>query len=130
MFTRSKKSFEVINFLQSQHFISFTHQVDATHPNKNEDGIIPAGSFYPKNDASAIGITISDADVSNGEQPIGVIVEGYVLGDRLPEQPTPEAKAALTGIKFYLENNQPATADTTAKADAAKIDKDTAGGTK
>ncbi|MEY8443351.1 hypothetical protein AALA52_03720 [Lactococcus ileimucosae] len=123
MFTRDKKNFDVINFLQSQHFISFTHQIDATHPNKNEDGIIPAGSFYPKNDATAIGLTINDVDVSKGEQPIGVIVEGYILEERLPESPTPEAKAALTGIKFYSENNQPSTV-----AKATKSKKETTGG--
>lgn len=121
MFTRTKKNFDVINFLQSQHFISFTHQIDATHPKKDENGIIPAGTFYPKNDATAIGLTISDVDVSKGEQPIGVIVEGYILEERLPEQPTPEAKAALSGIKFYSESNQPAT--TIAKSKAAKTDK-------
>lgn len=120
MFTRNKKNFDVINFLQSQRFISFTHQIDDTHPNKDKEGIIPAGSFYPKNDASAIGLTISDVDVSKGEQPIGVIVEGYILEERLPEQPTPEAKAALSGIKFYSENNQPTAAT---KSKVAKTDK-------
>jgi hypothetical protein len=128
MFTRSKKNFDLINFLQSQHFISFTHQIDATHPNKDEAGIIPAGSFYPKNDASAIGVTINDVDVSKGEQPVGVIVEGYILEERLPEQPTPEAKAALPGIKFYSESNQPVA--TNVRSKAAKADKNTEGGTK
>ena len=121
MFTRTKKNFDVINFLQSQHFISFTHQIDATHPKKDANGIIPAGTFYPKNDATAIGVTINDVDVSKGEQPVGVIVEGYILEGRLPEKPTPEAKVALTGLKFYSEDNQPATADSRTKS--TKTDK-------
>ncbi|MFS7238150.1 hypothetical protein [Carnobacterium divergens] len=130
MFTRNKKSFDQINFLQSQHFISFTHQVDGTHPQKNEKGIIPAGSFYPKNDETAIGLTINDVDVSNGDQPIGVIVEGYVLEERLPEKPTDGAKTALKEIKFYATGNQPSVKSAAAKINEAKVNENTAGGDK
>lgn len=130
MFTRNKKSFDVINFLQSEHFISFTRQIDGTHPQKNAQGIIPAGSFYPKNDGTAIGLTINDVDVSQGEQPVGVIVEGYVLEERLLEKPTQAAKQALKEIKFYGANNQPVATDSVAKVDKGKTDENTTGGDK
>ncbi|MEG0678946.1 MAG: hypothetical protein RR439_03785 [Carnobacterium sp.] len=100
VYVKGKEVFTDINFLKSQKFISFTQQVDATHEGA-VDGVVPAGSIFPKNDDTAVGITINDVTVSNGPQPVGVIVEGYVLKDRLPILPTAEAIAALKEIKFY-----------------------------
>lgn len=80
--------------------MSFTKQVDSTHAGV-VDGVLPAGSVYPKNDATAEGITINDVDVSNGPQPVGVIVEGHILIDRLPVKPTDAAQTAMREIKLY-----------------------------
>lgn len=90
------KTIEEINFLASAKFQSFTYQADKTYK---------AGEIYPANDATAIGIVLSDVavDVNNGEdgQPVAIVVEGYVIKERLTEEPTDAAVAALKGIKFH-----------------------------
>lgn len=100
VYVKSTQVFKDINFLKSQKFISFTKQVDNTHAGV-VDGVLPAGSVYPKNDATAEGITINDVDVSNSAQPVGVIVEGHILVDRLPVTPSAAAQTAMREIKLY-----------------------------
>jgi deoxyribose-phosphate aldolase len=103
VYVAQKEKFEDINFLKSEKFVSFTQQVDDTHA-QEVDGVVPAGALYPANDATAIGVTINDVDVSKGAQPVGVITEGHILAERLPEAPAAEAIEALGQINFYDGN--------------------------
>lgn len=93
---------EQINFLASAKYTAFTYQIDDTGvtPNKQGRKIVPAGSVYPKNDATAIGITLTDTDVTEGPQPGSVLVEAWILEDRLPVTVSTEAKEAMKEIKF------------------------------
>ena len=100
VYVKKVKTVQDLNILKSADFLSFTKQVDDTHAGV-VDGVLPAGSVYPKNDATAEGITINDVDVSNGPQPLGVIVEGHVLLERLPVKPTDTAQTAMREIKLY-----------------------------
>lgn len=99
MYVANNANASEINFLDSEKFVSFTHQADSSTDGVVK-GVLPAGSIYPKNDATAIGVTINDVDVSEGSQPVGVIVEGYVNAARLPVKPATIAVTALKGIKF------------------------------
>lgn len=103
VYVGKKQTVEEINFMGSAHFISFTKQAEtAMVETAGEDGrkVLPAGSIFPKNDATAIGITINPVDVTDGPQPVGVIVEGYVIEERLPVKPSDEAKTAMKEIKY------------------------------
>lgn len=96
---------EQINFLASAKFTAFTYQIDDTGVTPNAQGrkIVPAGSVYPKNDATAIGITLTDTDVTEGPAPGSVLVEAWILEDRLPVDVEEDAKTALAAnskIKF------------------------------
>ena len=62
---------------------------------------VKAGTIIPANNATAKGILVNDVYVGEGEQPGALIVEGYILKDRLPKAPTAEAITALKEIKFY-----------------------------
>ncbi|MGQ4233974.1 hypothetical protein [Enterococcus faecalis] len=105
VYVKKTQTYQDINFLKSEKFISFTKQVDETTEGVVE-GVLPAGSVFPKNDATAEGITINDVDVSNGPQPVGVIVEGHVLIKRLPGEPSSEAQKAMREVKFYDANGK------------------------
>ena len=96
-----KESVEEKNFLASAKFQNFTYQVDDTGITADEKGrkIVRAGTVYRKNE-KAIGLIFADVDVTNGPQPAAVMVEGYVLEDRLPETVQEADKATMTGIKF------------------------------
>lgn len=89
-------------FLASAHFINFTTTVSDVGVSANENGkkIVPAGTVLPKNDATAKGILFHDVDVTEGPQPGALMVEGYVIEERLPVVPDSLAKAELKEIKF------------------------------
>ena len=59
---------------------------------------VPMGSAYPTDDASAIGITYEDVDVTNGDMPGSVVTAGTVWEDRLSISGA--AKTALEGKGF------------------------------
>ena len=102
MYVKNYGKTEQINFLASADFQAFTYEVSDAGVTAGEGGkkIVPAGTVYPANDGTAIGILMNDVDVTHGSQPASVIVEGYVLEARLPVAPVQLAKDALTEIKF------------------------------
>lgn len=102
MYVSKKETVEQINFLASARFQSFTTQVEQTGVVANAKGrkVVPAGTIYPKNDATAKGILLTDVDVTEGPQPGALVVEAYILEARLPVAPSAEAKTALKEIKF------------------------------
>ena len=102
MYVKKPVKVEQINFLASAKYQNFTYQVSNVGVAANAEGrkIVPAGTIYPANDATAVGILFNDVDVTEGPQPGAVMVEGYVLTARLPVAPTDEAKTALKEIKF------------------------------
>ena len=87
--------------------VTFSCTVSDSEIEANGEGkkIVSKGSLLDKsgvvkNDATVVGILAEDVDVTNGPQPGALIVEGYVLKDRLPVQPQTEAEKALTKITF------------------------------
>ncbi|GAA3264369.1 hypothetical protein LMG8520_2325 [Lactococcus lactis subsp. lactis] len=100
VYVQKAQTYKEINFLKSQKFLSFTKQVDYKTTGV-KDGVLPAGSIYPANDATAEGVTINDVDVSKGAQPVGVIVDGHILIERLPVKPSDAAQTAMREVKFY-----------------------------
>lgn len=100
MYVKSKK-IEDINFLASSKYQNFTYQAESEGVEANNEGkkIIPAGTVYKK-DGKAIGLTFHDVDVTNGPQPVSVMVEGYVVEDRLPQAISEEDKASMPNIKY------------------------------
>lgn len=83
-----------------------TRQISASHANIQTmtDGskVVPAGSIWPANDATAEGIVYEDVFVTSGDMPGSVVLAGRVYTDRLPVAPAEAAVTALTaaGIRF------------------------------
>lgn len=61
---------------------------------------VPMGTPYPANDATAIGITYEDVDVSTGNMPGSVVLKGTVIEGRLPVTLAEAAKTALAAKGF------------------------------
>lgn len=61
--------------------------------------VVKAGTVYPSNDGNAIGIVYEDVDVTSGDMPGSLVIEGTVYEDRLPAAIESAAEAVLTGIK-------------------------------
>ena len=62
--------------------------------------IVKAGTIYPANDATALGVVLNDYDVTDGDKMMAVVVHGFIKEAALPVAPTTEAKAALKQIHF------------------------------
>lgn len=93
---------EQINFLASAKYQAFTYQISDSGVTPDAQGrkIVPAGTVYPANDTTAVGIVLTDTDVTEGPQPGSVMVGGWVLEDRLPVAPAVDAKTAMKAINF------------------------------
>lgn len=92
---------EKINFLASDKYVAFTYTVKQA---KGEmiDGkkIVKAGTILPENNNTAKGILLEDVDVTSGDAIGSLIEDGFILKDRLPVAPDPQAITALKKITF------------------------------
>lgn len=69
------------------------------------NGVIPAGTVIPANDATAFGVLLHD--VTLVENPNGtVVVDGFINVDKLPAAPAAAAIAALPKITFMNANGR------------------------
>ena len=83
--------------LANDHYVAMPY--DCSDITAGNDGVIPAGTIIPANDATAIGVLLSD--VKKAENPNGtIVVHGFVAADKLPIAPDESAKTALNMIKF------------------------------
>ncbi len=83
--------------LANDHYVAIPY--DCSDIAANSDGIIPAGTIIPANDATAIGVLLTDiikADNPNGT----IVVHGFITASKLPAAPAANAKTALNMIKF------------------------------
>lgn len=64
--------------------------------------IVPAGTVFPANDATATGILFEDVEVTDGDHEGSLLVAGRVIADCLPVELDTNAKTALEGIGFVF----------------------------
>lgn len=60
--------------------------------------IVKAGTIYPKNDATAIGVILNDYDVTDGDAMMAVVVHGFIKKAALPA--APNVAVDIPMIKF------------------------------
>lgn len=85
------------------HYVSVAHTFlknDAAATTSDGRKIIKAGTIYPANGASAIGIVFNDVDVTDGDANGALLIHGFVKTSALPEAPDTAAKTALKQIEF------------------------------
>lgn len=69
------------------------------------NGVIPAGTLIPANDATAFGVLLHDVVLA--ENPNGtVVVDGFINVDKIPTAPSAAAIAALTKITFMNDEGR------------------------
>lgn len=56
--------------------------------------IVKAGTIYPANNATAIGIVLNDYDVTDGDQAMAVVVHGFIKTAALPAAPSADVAAS------------------------------------
>lgn len=81
--------------LYNDHYVAIPFDCSAI--SANEDGIIPAGTIVPANDATAKGVLLSDvvkADNPNGT----IVIHGFIKKSKLPAAPA--STVELPGVQF------------------------------
>lgn len=95
------------NFLASEvglRTVTYTLHLDAT--NGTEEGsriYIKAGTIYPKNDATAVGIVFQDIDVTDGDAVGALMVAGHYYSDKLAKSISSEATTAFVAKGLFGE---------------------------
>lgn len=88
-----------------------TREIAQDHENvqTDDDGYkyVPGGSIYPSNDSEAEGIIYENVNVSTGNMPGSVVVQGTVYADRLAEEISDEAQEALGDLGFTFVDETP-----------------------
>lgn len=70
--------------LANDHYVAIPYDCSAIEA--NEDGIIPAGTIVPANDATAIGVLLWD--VKKEGNPNGtIVIHGFIKKSKLPVAP-------------------------------------------
>ena len=81
--------------LYNDHYVAIPYDCSAVAA--NADGIIPAGTLIPANDATAKGVLLHD--VKKAENPNGtIVVHGFIKKAKLPAAPADTVK--LPNVQF------------------------------
>lgn len=81
--------------LANDHYVAIPY--DCSSISAGSDGIIPAGTIVPANDATAIGVLLWD--VKKDGNPNGtIVIHGFVKKSKLPKAPA--ETVAIPMIKF------------------------------
>ena len=85
-----------VNILANDHYVAIPYDCSAI---AGTDGVVKAGTIIPANDATAIGVLLTDVVLA--ENPNGtIVVHGFIEKNKLPVVPATEAITALKGITF------------------------------
>lgn len=97
-------------FLQDSHYTAMTMAIETNSALAvDEDGekILKAGTVYPSNDASALGIVLKDVILDAEKErftTFSLITHGHIDEDLLPAKVNAAAKTALNNIVFSSEH--------------------------
>lgn len=88
------------------HYVAFTYKLSKQSSLAGDpvDGkyIVKAGTIFPANDDTAVGVILNDYDVTNGDAHAAIVVHGFFSVHKLRNgAPTPEAEEALKQISFF-----------------------------
>ena len=97
------------NFLSSEvGLITKTVNVPDTGVTADADGlkIVKAGTVWPDNDDTAVGVIFEDVDVTNGAHAGSLIIAGRILANRLHTAPDALAIAPLEAKGLYFDTEK------------------------
>lgn len=103
--THTGSFFEAGYFLQDdEHCVRLTKEIPKTMATADANGkyIVKAGTPFPANGSTAVGILYEDVDVTSGNMPGSVVVAGRVVEDKLPVTLETAAKTALAAAGIVL----------------------------
>ena len=84
-----------VNILANDHYVAIPYNCSALEA--NAEGVVPAGTIVPANDATAFGVLLNDvvkADDPNG----AIVIHGFIKKSTLPVAPAETVEIPL--VKF------------------------------
>lgn len=85
-----------VNILANDHFVAIPYDCKALSALAT-DGVIPAGTIVPANDATAVGVLLNDVVLA--ENPNGtVVIHGFIQKSKLPVAPA--ETVAIAQVQF------------------------------
>ena len=96
-------------FLAHEECVRKTREIPQSLATTAEDGTkyVKMGTPFPSNDGDIEGIIYEDVDVTVGNMPGSVVLEGVVIDSRLPVELASAAKTALEGKGFtFIEEDE------------------------
>ena len=85
-----------VTILANDHYVAIPYDCTELTALAN-DGVIPAGTIVPANDATAIGVLLNDVKLE--ENPNGaVVVHGFIKKSKLPAEPA--ESVAIPQVQF------------------------------
>ena len=91
------------------HKVAFAHTFkknDAAATTVGTRKIIKAGTIYPQNDATAIGVVENDVDVTDGDRSGALLIHAFINSKKIPAKAQATAKAALPLVVFMNEEGE------------------------
>lgn len=114
-YTYTQKARELPSFLASAvGLVTITWKFDtSTQITTEDDGTkyVKAGTVYPSNDSSAVGIVYEDVDVTHGEAVGSLIIAGRVYENRLPAVIETDAETVFAKKGLYWSDAPETTRD-------------------
>lgn len=86
------------------HYVAFSHKLSKNSALAVTEGnrkIVKAGTIFPANDDTAVGVVLNDYDVTDGDASAAIAIHGFFGTRKLPVAPTAEAERALKMIQFF-----------------------------
>ena len=84
--------------LANDHYVAIPYDCSAL-TSLATNNVIPAGTIIPANDATAVGVLLSDVELN--KNPNGtIVIHGFIDSAKLPKAPDSAAKTALNMIRF------------------------------
>jgi len=84
------------------HYVAIARKLakDSTLATTTTEGrkIVKAGTLFPANDETAIGVILNDYDVTDGDQMAAIVIHGFIQKSKLPTEPAATVDIPL--IKF------------------------------
>ena len=89
--------------LHPDHFVAYAQVISkdsALAVTVGSRKIVKAGTLFPSASAP-VGLVLNDADVTDGDANVAILVHGFVNIAKLPAEPTAAQKELLPNIAFY-----------------------------
>lgn len=83
--------------LANDHYVAKPYDCTSLTTLADTNGVIPAGTIIPSNDANAVGVLLTDVVLA--ENPNGtIVIHGWIRKDKLPTQPA--STVAIPMVQF------------------------------